>query len=287
MSTVTQAESKTLPIEANGRRIDGSADVGDNHRINKSTAEDQIDGQAAPHGRFMSPKRVARIAGILYLLVGIFGGFAQGYVYPKVFVAGDAANTLKNLLANLELVRIGIVSDLFQATVWVSLAMTLYVLLRHVSRNAAGAMVVFAAMGAGITMLNAVFEYEGIRVASGALNLAAVGDANSGAQAVLLIDAQHYGLLIASIFMGLWLVPLGYLAYRSGWFPKALGVVLIVGGACYIVDMLAAFLTPDLGRAIHGYVAILPTVAEISMLVYLLVAGVRVPKPDELVPVAA
>src|SRR6266700_403896 len=36
-----------------------------------------------------SPKRIARIAGVLYLLVGIFGGFAEGFVYPKVYVAGD------------------------------------------------------------------------------------------------------------------------------------------------------------------------------------------------------
>jgi hypothetical protein len=274
-------------MEANGSRINGSADVVDDHRIHKSRAGDEIDRSPAPHDRVMSPKRVARFAGILYLLVGIFGGFAQGYVYPKVFVAGDAANTLRNLLANFELVRIGVVSDLFQATVWVSLAMTLYVLLRQVSRSAAGAMVVFAAIGAGITMLNAVFEYEGMRVASGAVNLAAVGDASSGALAVLLIDAQHYGLLIASIFMGLWLVPLGYLAYKSGLFPKALGVVLIVGGACYIVDMLAAFLVPDLGRAIHGYDTIPSVVAEVSMLVYLLVVGVKAPKPDELIPAVA
>ena len=281
MSMVTQADSKT--VETNGSRIKGSADVVDDHRIHKSRAGDEIDRPAAPHDRVMSPKRVARFAGILYLLVGIFGGFAQGYVYPKVFVAGDAANTLRNLLANFELVRIGVVSDLFQATVWVSLAMVLYVLLKHVGRSAAGAMVVFAAIGAGITMLNAVFEYEGMRVASGAVNLAAVGDASSGALAVLLIDAQHYGLLIASIFMGLWLVPLGYLAYKSGLFPKALGVVLIVGGACYIVDMLAAFLVPDLGRAIHGYDTIPSVVAEVSMLVYLLVVGVKAPRPGGLV----
>jgi hypothetical protein len=87
--------------------------------------------------------------------------------------------------------------------------------------------------------------------------------------------------------MGLWLVPLGYLAYKSGLFPKALGVVLIVGGACYIVDMLAAFLVPDLGRAIHGYDTIPSVVAEVSMLVYLLVVGVKAPKPDELIPAVA
>src|SRR5436309_2452729 len=122
-----------------------------------------------------SPKRLARIAGVLYLLVGIFGGFAQGFAYPKVYVAGDAAITAGNVLANSELVRIGVVSDLVQATVWVFLAMTLYLLLKHVNKGVAGAMVVLAAIGASITCLNAVFEFEALRVATGAVNLAAFG----------------------------------------------------------------------------------------------------------------
>ncbi|TMB84089.1 MAG: DUF4386 domain-containing protein [Chloroflexi bacterium] len=228
-----------------------------------------------------SPKRIARIAGVLYLVVGIFGGFAQAFVYPKVYVAGDAANTVRNLLANSELVRIGVVADLIQATVWVFLALTLYRLLKHVNTSAASAMVALAAIGAGITMFNAVFEFEGLRVATGAVNLAGFGVTGSNALVMLLIDAQHYGLLIASIFFGLWLVPLGYLAYRSGWFPKALGVVLIVGGACYLVDMLAAFLIPDFGKAIHGFVIAPPAIAEIWTLGYLLVIGVRSPDPTD------
>jgi hypothetical protein len=234
-----------------------------------------------------SPKRLARIAGVLYLVVGIFGGFAQAFLYPKIYAAGDAAKTAGNLVANTGLVRIGVVADLIQATVWVFLALTLYRLLHHVNKNAGRAMVVLAAIGAGITMLNAVFEVEGLRVATGAVNLSAFGAAGSNAVALLLVDAQHYGLLIASIFFGLWLVPLGYLAYKSGWFPKALGVVLIVGGACYLVDVLAAFLVPDVGKAIHGYVTIPSAIAEISTLGYLLVFGVRIPKAGERPPAAA
>src|ERR1700737_2251242 len=187
-----------------------------------------------------SPKRLARFAGVLYLLLGIFGGFAQGFLYPKIYVAGDAAKTAGNLITNSGLGRIGVVADLVQATVWVFVALTLYRLLRHVNKSAASAMVVLAAIGAGITMLNAVFEVEGLRVATGAVNLGAFGAAGSNALALLLVDAHYYGLLIASIFFGLWLVPLGYLAFRSGWFPKALGVVLIAAGGCYLVDVFAA-----------------------------------------------
>ncbi len=63
-----------------------------------------------------SPKRLARIAGVLYLLDGIFAGFAEGFVEPKMYVAGNAAATAENVVANAGLVRIGVVADLFEAT---------------------------------------------------------------------------------------------------------------------------------------------------------------------------
>ena len=105
-------------------------------------------------------------------------------------------------------------------------------------------MVVFVALAAGISSLNAVFQFEGLQVATGS-HMAAFGTAGSNALVLLLLDIQHYGTLIAQVFFGLWLAPLGYLAYKSGLFPKALGVVLIVAGICYLVDVLAAFLVPD------------------------------------------
>jgi len=228
-----------------------------------------------------SPKRLARIAGVLYLLVAIFGGFAQGFVYPKIYVAGDAAKTAGNVIANSGLVRLGVVADLFQATVWVFVAMTLYLLLKHVNKSVASAMVVLAAMGASITMLNTVFEFEALRAATGAVNLAAFGATGSSALVLLLVDAQHYGIFVAQIFFGLWLAPMGYLAYKSGWFPKALGIMLVVASVCYLVDTLAAFLVPDFGQTIHTFVWIPVAIAELWMVLYLLVIGVKTVKPDE------
>jgi hypothetical protein len=225
-----------------------------------------------------SPKRLARIAGLLYLLVGIFGGFAEGYVEPKMYVAGNAAASAANVTANAGLLRIGIFADLMDATVFVFLALALYILLKHMHESAARAMVVTVILAAGITCVSALFEFEGLRVATGGVSLAAFGTEGSNALVLLLLDAQHYGLLIAQIFFGLWLAPLGYLAYRSGWFPKTLGVVVIAACVSYLMDVLAAFLVPDLGKVIHGYLSILPAIAEPSMVLYLLIVGVNAPK---------
>ena len=226
-----------------------------------------------------SPKRIARIAGVLYLLVAVFAAFAYN-VCTKLYVAGDAATTAANVVANSGLVRMAVVADLVQATVWVFLALTLYRLLKHVHQSAAGAMVVLVAIGAGIVCLNTVFEFEGMRVATGSSYAAALGAGGSNALVLLLLDTQHYGLFIASVFYGLWLVPLGYLAYKSGLFPKALGIALIVACVSYLVDLLAAFLVPGLSITIHGFLTIPPIIAEVWMLGYLLVIGVRTAKPD-------
>jgi hypothetical protein len=172
-------------------------------------------------------------------------------------------------------VRLGVVADLVQATILVFLALTLYLLFKHVHKSVASAMVVLATIGAGIQCLNAVFEFEALRVATGKLGSVAVGTVGSNALALLLVDTQHYGVFVAQIFFGLWLAPMGYLAYKSGWFPKALGILLILACASYLVDLLAAFLVPDLGKAIHGFAGIVPGIAEVWMAGYLLVVGVR------------
>ncbi len=202
-----------------------------------------------------------------------------------MYAAGNAATTAGNVVANSGLVRIGVVADLFQATVFVFLGMSLYLLLEHVHKSVARAMVVLVAIATGIMCLNAVFEFEGLRVATDGSSAAAFGTA--GANALVLLDAQHYGLLIAQIFFGLWLVPLGYLASKCGLFPKVLGIALIVGGACYLADMLALFLVPDFRQRIAAFVVIPSAVAEVWMVGYLLVIGVKTPKPDQRTAAAA
>ncbi len=101
---------------------------------------------------------------------------------------------------------------------------------------------------------------------------------------LLLLDTQHYGILITSVFYGLWLVPLGYLAYKSGMFPKALGVALITVCVCYHAKLLAAFLAPDLWTVIQGYLKIPISAFELWMVLYLLLIGVRTVKPDVRTP---
>ncbi len=227
-----------------------------------------------------SPKHIARIAGVLYLFVGIFGGFAEGFVDPKMYAAGNAAVTAGNVITNSGLVRMSVVSHLLDGTFFVFLAMTLYNLLQHANKSVARGMLILVALATGIICLNAVFQFEALRIATDSSNTVAFGVAGSNALVLMLLDMQHYGTLVAQVFFGLWLIPLGYLTLKSEMFAKWLGVVLIAGGVCYIIDLLASFLLPDLGQKIHGIVIIPSAVAEISMVLYLLVVGVKTIKTN-------
>ncbi len=220
-------------------------------------------------------KKTARIAGILYLLVGIFGGFSEGFVDPKMYIAGNALATAANVVSNPGLVRLSVMAHLLDGTFFVFVALVLYNLLQHVNKSVARAMLTLVALATGIICINAVFQFEGLRVATDSSYTAAFGTAGSNAIVLLLLDIQHYGTLIAQIFFGLWLIPLGYLAYKSVLFPKWLGIVLIAGGVCYLIDLLAAFLLPNFGQKIHSFIVIPSAIAEISMVLYLLIIGVK------------
>jgi len=220
-------------------------------------------------------KQTARIAGVFYLFVGIFGGFSEGLVDPKMHVAGDAAATAANVVQNSGLVRMSVAAHLLDAIFFILTALTLYILLQHVNKGVARAMLVFVGLAVGIIALNAVFQFEALLVATDASYVAAFGAAGSNALVLLLLDIQHYGTLSAQVFFGLWLAPLGYLASRSGMFPKALGAVLVAATVCYLVDLFAAFLVPEVASQIHPFVVIVPTIAEIWMVFYLLIVGVR------------
>jgi hypothetical protein len=218
-------------------------------------------------------RRLARTAGMLYLILGVLTGFA-GTVLPGMYAAGDAAATVGSLAANAATVRYAVVADLAGGVAWVLLALVLANLLAGVGREAARALLVFTALGAGIMMFNAVFAFEAMRVAAGTAGLPLSG--GSRALVLVLSDLHHYGSSVAMVFFGLWLLPLGLLAWRSaGMLPRWLGVALVAGGVCYLVTLTAAFLAPDLWRAAHSAVLLVPAAAEVAAVGYLLLIGAR------------
>ncbi|XAS67181.1 DUF4386 domain-containing protein [Micrococcaceae bacterium Sec5.7] len=234
-----------------------------------------------------SPKRLARIAGVLYLAVAIFAAFGEFLVRASVYVPGDAAATADRIAANPGLIRIGFMADLAQVTCFLFVSMALYLLLRHVSIHVAQAMVIFVAVSVAMQSVNLVPYFAAMLVATDASYPSALGADGADALVLLLVDMHHYGFLIAQVFFGLWLLPLGYLAFRSGMFPRALGVLLMIACFSYLIHLPFIFLWPGIGSALTGVIAIPAATGELWMVFCLLIRGVKVSKQSEQVPAAA
>lgn len=222
----------------------------------------------------MAPKPLARTAGLLYLVVAILGAFAHLFVRATIYVPGDATATADNVVAKTSLLRLGFMADLVGAACFLSLAFLLYLLLKHVNKNVARAMVIFVSIAVSIICLNLLHHFAAILVATEPSYTAALTPQASDALVLLMLDLHHYGYLIAQIFFGLWLLPLGYLAYKSGMFPRALGVILMAGCFGYLVDFFVQFMAASIAPTVSPFVLIAPTVAELWMVGYLLVKGI-------------
>ncbi|WP_116244704.1 DUF4386 domain-containing protein [Nocardiopsis sp. FIRDI 009] len=224
-----------------------------------------------------APKTLARAAGALYLLVAVFTIFA-GVVNTRIVDPGDAGATADNIDASATLFRVGLVSELVGATAFLLTAMTLYLLLRRVNQLVAAAMVTIVAVSVAMQSLNLLNQNAALRVATDQGHADALGPAASDQLTLLFTGMQHDGYLIAQTYFGLWLLPLGYLVVRSGYFPKALGVLLVIGCCGHLTDVFARLLAPEFGADISAFAMTPAAIAELSFIAWLLIRAV--PDPD-------
>jgi hypothetical protein len=208
-------------------------------------------------------------------------------VLPRIVKSGDAAATAGNIRASATLFRVGFASDMVAATCWLLLAMALYLLLNHVHQLAAAAMVTFTAVGAGIQYLNQLNQYTALTIATSDHYTRAFGVAGSDGLTLLFATMQHNGYLIDSMFFGLWLLPLGYLVTKSGYFPKPLGVLLIIGCIAYVASLLIQVLAPAAGASTAPFLIAIGGTAELCFLAWLLIKAVNAPVLGKQAPATA
>ena len=218
-------------------------------------------------------KRTARLSGLIWLLMFVFGPIAQ-IIRSKLFVSGDMETTAQNIVSNEGLFRLGFVSDLLMMVLFLLLPLVLYKLLHRVDKTLSILMVVFVMVSIPINMLNLLNEFAAYHVLSGAEYLNAFPADELMAKAMLSYDLYLRGYEIANVFFGLWLVPLGLLVYRSGFLPRFLGILLVVGGCGLFLEVFIYFLLP--GYAIVNTILLIPqTISEFVFLVWVLAKGIN------------
>ena len=191
-----------------------------------------------------SNKKTARTAGFLYLLVIVFGMFALMYVRPSLIDPGNAAETASNILASESLFRIGAVSELVMYVCFLLLPVPLYQLFKATSKNWARLMVLFVFVSVPMAMLNTLNNFAALALIENAETLTVFSTAQVQGLLMFFLNLYEIGYQVAQIFFGAWLVPLGYLAYKSGLFPRWLGILVILGGLSQLGDTTSSLLFP-------------------------------------------
>lgn len=226
-----------------------------------------------------SNKRTARIAGLLYLIVVLAGIFSLAYVPSQINAGSDAAATVGNLIAHESLFRLGIVAGLVCYTAFLLLPLALYKLLSPYGRQLAVLMVAFAVASVPIAFVVTLNKFDVLSLLGGADYLQVFSAEELQARVMLSLDAYDDGLLVTQIFWGLWLFPFGYLVFKSGILPRALGILLMLGCFGYLINFAGRVLFPGYAESgAAGLVRLPASLGEIGICLWLLVMGAREPK---------
>lgn len=224
----------------------------------------------------VSNKKLARIAGLLYAGVVVTGIFTLMYVPSKLMVSGNAALTYRNLVSFEPLFRLGIVTGLLCYTFFLFLPLVLYKLLKPVHENYARVMVLLAVISVPLFFLNVQNELSVLSMIHNGNEHFGFSAVQIQSQVMLYLDQYDNGMRIVHIFSGLWLFPFGYLVFKSGFLPKILGILLMLGCFGYLINFAGNTLMADYARlGISSYISLPASMGEIGICLWLLIMGAK------------
>lgn len=221
-----------------------------------------------------SPMIYARFAGFLYLVITVAAIIAHFYVPDQLIVAGDPTTTANNIMASEGMFRFAIGSEFVVLLSEVILSVILYVLLKPVNRT----MSLIAAISRltmttihGINLLNYYFI---LILLSGADYLSVFNTEQINSLVMLFVDAHAYGFAIGIAFLIIHVFALAYLIFKSGYFPRILGILFLLAGCGYLLDSVGILLLPAY-ETTPALAAMVIAVAEIAFPIWLLVKGLN------------
>jgi len=220
----------------------------------------------------ISQNKIARMAGLFYLIY-IITTASAAVIRSRIIVFGDAAATANNIISSQGLFRLGFVTQLVSAVFFLLAAWVLYTLLKPVNKNLALLFLLLNVGGVGVECTNMLNLFAALPFLSGANYLDVFQTGQLQAMAMSFLNLYQNGFMIAQIFYGTWLLPLGYLVYKSRFLPRLLGIVLILDFFCWT----SYFFFPDSGILTLPASAV-GFIAEVSIGLWLLIKGVKVQK---------
>ena len=232
--------------------------------------------KTATHTADTQPRAYTKIVGVLYLVIFILGPFAFFLGRTSVVVPGDPAATVGNLMVSESMFRLGMVAETVIVLIEIVVSAILYVLLRPVSRplSLASALARFAQ--SILQAVNLFTAVPALLLLGGAGYLAAFEADQLNALVLLFMDVNAFVIIIWGLLFGFHLLLLGYLVYKSGFWPKILGILLLIASLGYLTQSYGHILAPQSDDLLATIVVVLSIPGELAFTLWLLIKGVNV-----------
>jgi hypothetical protein len=237
-------------------------------------------GVASTDGLETSPRLLARITGVVYLVVILVGMFAE-LTREKLIVSGDAAATVHNILASETLYRGTLAADLLGGACYVVVTLLLYVLLKPVNKSVSLLAAFFSLVGIAVGSASVLALLGTLSILGGAHYLAAFEASQLQALAYLGVRVHGQGYIISLFFFGFYCLLLGYLIFRSTFLPRTVGILLVLAGLCYLINSFSALVSPPLANVLSNFILYPGLVGEGGLTLWLIVFGVNAQKWED------
>jgi len=224
----------------------------------------------------MDEKQLGRLTGAIYLIVVATGLFSLMYVPATLAGDGTPSDRLGRLLAHPALYNAGTAAFIVEQAAFCVLPIMFYRWLCHAGPWHAALMVVLALASVPVSLVAAADRLDAIGWLTDTNLLSEVTSAESRTLAQTALHHWDHALLIASLFWGLWLAPLGYLIVVSRMIPRLLGYLLMLGSLGYVIDVFGQLMWSDYGRsALADYATLPAALGELGTCFWLLAVGAK------------
>lgn len=220
--------------------------------------------------RDLSPRSLARIAGVCQLLEAITATFGQVIILGKVVVSGNAAATAANIVAHERLYWCGFAASMLAVMLHVPWAFLMYELLKVVNRRVSILAMFVMLMAGAMLAVTGLLYIAPLVILQGGGSLSAFTVAQVQALAAAFLRLNAYAFDMHTMFFGVWCVLTGYLILNSRFLPKVLGGLLIVTGFGWML-----YLSPPLAVPLFPFIAAASAIGEVPLELWLIVVGLN------------
>jgi hypothetical protein len=227
-----------------------------------------------------SPKKTARLAGLLWLLIAVTAGFSLIYVRPRLIVFADAAATVNNILASESLFRAGIASSILSQILSLFFGLTIYKLFKGVNKTLATVCLTSLLVGVGVGSINALNNLAALVLVTNPDYVKAFQPEQLNALAMTFLRLNNYGIGLVEIFTAIYLFSLGLLIVRSRYIPRILGILLMIGACAFPINSFTKILLPQFYPVLMTRITmLLNAFGSPATILWLLIKGVKEQPP--------